>query len=326
MRRRPPLNHRKSMRCCRWTLQSTNAHKNNSFREFKNITEISTTLRNRKIYHVGCWLSILQPFNPFLPKNRKARRTSTVRSSALWDASERSETCIRVQRRRCLHLLVRIRICFPNSWRRRIHFFGFTKVLPNKEVQFIPKKSQLGKFTRNLEKSHWTVSHHWVSSKKPSSHSQLFVFPLSLQYGFTKVRRGPDTDMYAHQSFIRGKPELLLNLRKCSSASRRKMSASSSTSDSSDSSSSSGRRTASENQTPVLSPRTIVDPYLQTAHVQSKLMSYEPTTNQTWLTFHQQPLMPKAAFLPTKAPLNLQRANGAGRLDLLALAVEHASF
>ena len=54
MRRRPPLNHRKSMRCCRWTLQSTNAHKNNSFREFKNITEISSTLRNRKIYHVGC--------------------------------------------------------------------------------------------------------------------------------------------------------------------------------------------------------------------------------------------------------------------------------
>lgn len=107
------------------------------------------------------------------------------------------------------------------------------------------------------------------------------------------------------------------------------MSASSNASESSDSSSSSGRTsrdTASENQPHVLSPRTIVDPYLQTAHVQSKLMSYEPSTNQTWLTFHQQPLMPKAAFLPTKAPLNLQRANGAGRLDLLALAVEHASF
>ncbi len=143
------------------------------------------------------------------------------------------------------------------------------------------------------------------------------------------MRRGPDTDMYAHQSFIRGKPELLLNLRKCSSASRRKMSASSSTSDSSISSGSSGGRirdTTCENQPHVLSPRTIVDPYLQTAHVQSKLMSYEPSTNQTWLTFHQQPLMPKTAYLPTKVPLNLQRANGAGRLDLLALAVEHASF
>ena len=146
-----------------------------------------------------------------------------------------------------------------------------------------------------------------------------------LQYGFTKVRRGPDTDMYAHQSFIRGKPELLLNLRKCSSASRRKMSASSNASDSSDSSSSSGRTTACEKQPQILSPRTIVDPYLQTSHVQTKLMSYEPSTNQTWLTFHQQPLMPKTTRLP-KAPINIRQSNGAGRLDLLALAVEHASF
>ena len=152
-------------------------------------------------------------------------------------------------------------------------------------------------------------------------------FSSLLQYGFTKVRRGPDTDMYAHQSFIRGKPELLLNLRKCSSASRRKMSASSNASHSSDSSSSSGRSTqdtACEKQPQILSPRTIVDPYLQVSHVQSKLMSYEPSTNQTWLTFRQQPLMPKT-HLP-KAPVNIRQANGAGRLDLLALAVEHASF
>ncbi len=133
--------------------------------------------------------------------------------------------------------------------------------------------------------------------------------------------------MYAHQSFIRGKPELLLNLRKCSSASRRKMSSSSNASESSDSSSSSSSRSSPQRkkQPQILSPRTIVDPYLQTSHVQPKLMSYEPSTNQTWLTFHQQPLMPKTAYLP-KAPLNIRQSNGAGRLDLLALAVEHASF
>eukprot|EP00529_Nitzschia_sp_RCC80_P031082 CAMPEP_0113453288 /NCGR_PEP_ID=MMETSP0014_2-20120614/7281_1 /TAXON_ID=2857 /ORGANISM="Nitzschia sp." /LENGTH=358 /DNA_ID=CAMNT_0000344679 /DNA_START=58 /DNA_END=1134 /DNA_ORIENTATION=- /assembly_acc=CAM_ASM_000159 len=39
-------------------------------------------------------------------------------------------------------------------------------------------------------------------------------------YGFSKVRRGPDTDMYAHPSFIRGKPELLFNLRKCATATK----------------------------------------------------------------------------------------------------------
>jgi hypothetical protein len=40
------------------------------------------------------------------------------------------------------------------------------------------------------------------------------------QYGFSKVRRGPDTDMYAHPSFIRGKPELLYHLRKCPTTAR----------------------------------------------------------------------------------------------------------
>jgi len=147
-------------------------------------------------------------------------------------------------------------------------------------------------------------------------------------YGFTKVRRGPDTDMYAHQSFIRGKPELLLNLRKCSSASRRKLSTSSNSSESCDSSSSSNMRNREatfEKESPILSPRTIADPFLQTSNASSKLMSYEQNTNQTWLTFHHQPLMPKTTCLPM-APLDIRQSNGAGRLDLLALAVEHASF
>lgn len=37
-------------------------------------------------------------------------------------------------------------------------------------------------------------------------------------YGFTKLRRGPDADMYAHPSFLRGCPEMLSELKKCKSA------------------------------------------------------------------------------------------------------------
>lgn len=35
------------------------------------------------------------------------------------------------------------------------------------------------------------------------------------QYGFSKVRKGPDTDFYAHPSFLKGRPELLSLLKKC---------------------------------------------------------------------------------------------------------------
>lgn len=41
-------------------------------------------------------------------------------------------------------------------------------------------------------------------------------------YGFSKVRRGPDADMYAHPSFQRGHPELLSELKKCKTAADRK--------------------------------------------------------------------------------------------------------
>eukprot|EP00557_Chaetoceros_sp_GSL56_P001300 CAMPEP_0176492992 /NCGR_PEP_ID=MMETSP0200_2-20121128/9314_1 /TAXON_ID=947934 /ORGANISM="Chaetoceros sp., Strain GSL56" /LENGTH=273 /DNA_ID=CAMNT_0017890631 /DNA_START=71 /DNA_END=892 /DNA_ORIENTATION=+ len=37
-------------------------------------------------------------------------------------------------------------------------------------------------------------------------------------YGFSKLRRGPDADMYAHPSFLRGRPEMLSQLKKCKTA------------------------------------------------------------------------------------------------------------
>jgi hypothetical protein len=41
-------------------------------------------------------------------------------------------------------------------------------------------------------------------------------------YGFSKVRRGPDADMYAHPSFLRGQTDTLAELTKCKSAADRK--------------------------------------------------------------------------------------------------------
>ena len=46
-----------------------------------------------------------------------------------------------------------------------------------------------------------------------------------MQYGFCKVRRGPDSDMYAHPAFARGRPETLSQLRKCISSATKKSSA-----------------------------------------------------------------------------------------------------
>ena len=45
------------------------------------------------------------------------------------------------------------------------------------------------------------------------------------RYGFSKVRRGPDTDMYAHPSFLRGKSENLVHLRKLTTAAERQRAA-----------------------------------------------------------------------------------------------------
>ena len=124
------------------------------------------------------------------------------------------------------------------------------------------------------------------------------------QYGFAKVRRGPDTDMYAHPSFIRSRPEMLSQLRKSTTASRRRLSKSSS--EDSDSSSS----TESPTFRPVSpSPSREPDspPYFQRV---AAVPAPNHRFNQTWLTFNKQPLAP------------IQRREGTGRLDLLALAIE----
>jgi len=154
-----------------------------------------------------------------------------------------------------------------------------------------------------------TVLPKYFRTKKFSS----FQRNLNL-YDFSKLRRGPDTDMYAHPSFMRGRPELLSSIRKCPSASRRKKMSAAVISDdsSSDSSSSSitGNHRTSSGEKAITSSSTA-------SSTSATLLSYEKSTNQTWLTFHNnQSLIPNSTYLP----------KASGRLDLLALAVEHATF
>ena len=58
-----------------------------------------------------------------------------------------------------------------------------------------------------------------LSPSSPSSHQNTH------RYGFSKVRRGPDIDMYAHPSFLRGKSENLVQLRKLTTAAERQRAA-----------------------------------------------------------------------------------------------------
>ena len=65
-----------------------------------------------------------------------------------------------------------------------------------------------------------TASHYYsAQTSKLTSHYLCFIFlfysSICTQYGFSKVRKGPDVDMYAHPSFIQDRPELLSQLKKC---------------------------------------------------------------------------------------------------------------
>lgn len=69
----------------------------------------------------------------------------------------------------------------------------------------------------NVQEFTDTVLSKYFRTKKFSS----FQRNLNL-YGFTKVRSGPDVDMYAHPSFIKFEPERLFKIRKVTIAASRK--------------------------------------------------------------------------------------------------------
>ena len=129
--------------------------------------------------------------------------------------------------------------------------------------------------------------------------------------------------MYAHSSFIRDKPELLSQLRKSTSASRRR--ASRVGSDASDSSASIGSGSPVYHPMSPSSPKyrtTYFQPIAQKGQAVSEFASSPQSVTQAWLAFKPQPMM-----LP-KQPKVLQprkEGTGTGRLDLLALAIERES-
>eukprot|EP00934_Nitzschia_sp_Nitz4_P001449 Nitzschia sp. Nitz4//scaffold2_size372955//62102//62805//NITZ4_000372-RA/size372955-processed-gene-0.474-mRNA-1//-1//CDS//3329546623//1449//frame0 len=123
-------------------------------------------------------------------------------------------------------------------------------------------------------------------------------------YGFTKLRRGPDSDMYAHPSFIRGEPELLTQLRKCTSASKHR-------------SPKQSVRKSSDSDT--LSYRSVSPSPPREDVVAKSVYSGEVIPSHGWMPSPQ----PSAHL--EKPSVLLPKAHGAGRLDLLALAIEHTA-
>jgi hypothetical protein len=125
--------------------------------------------------------------------------------------------------------------------------------------------------------------------------------------------------MHAHPSFVRGYPESLSQLRKSTSASRRRLSKASSSDDSDGSrSDSSAERSVTPSPTRNLTSncfQSIVNSRVQqVAHPTQYL-------HPAWLTFcapsyQQRNTIPAVSLLPTP------KTDGSGRLDLLALAIE----
>ena len=133
------------------------------------------------------------------------------------------------------------------------------------------------------------------------THSSLTCLFFVLQYGFTKVRRGPDLDMYAHPSFVKGSPEALLYLRKLGGGGGARKPNSLSLRPISPSTSAGGSSVGS-------SPRGPTSPVIR--HFQA------PTT------MHPRPPLP---LLMASIPRKISGADEQrGCLDLLALAMEYA--
>ena len=180
-----------------------------------------------------------------------------------------------------------------------------------------------------------------VSPVRRPSLTPPFIRLYYEQYGFAKARRGPDTDMYAHPSFVRGEPDMLTQLRKSTSSSRRRLSSKRS-GDDSDSSSDDGNHNVSSPTAQLLrsvSPSpTRLQPAAPLIHQVPRLVLnpafnlVSPTATsvgQTWLTFNnEQPVASKIEPARTNAtPRILSKeptssSFGGGRLHLLTLAIE----
>lgn len=112
------------------------------------------------------------------------------------------------------------------------------------------------------------------------------------QYGFAKVRRGPETDMYANPAFLRHEPESLVQLRKVTTTDRKRW----------------------ESVT-VLTPDTTRS--VSPTSAASKHTSSPPMMPQWTARLHQR--VPETLTIPVSPP---NQGCDRGKLDLLALAME----
>ena len=144
-------------------------------------------------------------------------------------------------------------------------------------------------------------------------HDDRFIISLSFlhhqsQYGFAKVRRGPETDMYAHPSFLRNEPEGLLNLRKVSTSTRKASNAPSKTT-----------RTQSSRTTMTLSSVVQQAPVRAISPSSTNSAAASPPQNIPTV-------VPASPPSTVAAPPSPKGPDDRGRLDLLAFALEHEAF
>jgi hypothetical protein len=147
---------------------------------------------------------------------------------------------------------------------------------------------------------------------------------LTLQYGFTKVRKGSDTDMYAHPSFVRDHPEALLKLQKMTTKNRR----------SSISNGPTGKEPRSVSPSfshhPVEAALITLSPVVtaQKLHVTKKIVlphSFDGWATNTYSKQRATPVSPPSQYPlvpPTDCDTSSTGSSDRGKLDLLAFALE----
>lgn len=159
-----------------------------------------------------------------------------------------------------------------------------------------------------------TVLPRYFRTKKFSS----FQRNLNL-YGFSKVRRGPETDMYAHPSFVRNQPETLSHLRKSTPASSRRRSREPS-SDGSDFQVESRQISRAVSPSP---PRFIE---IQQIEIQQPTLVHINTDIPKSSVWQHGPSFDSTEQKKILQTPSFGSKNDRGRLDLLAYALEQEAF
>jgi len=131
--------------------------------------------------------------------------------------------------------------------------------------------------------------------------------------------------MYTHPSFMRGRPDLLSQLRKLTSSPRRRPSKISpkNSIDESDTSCSDSSMDRSVSP-PMALPSNCFQPVVQSSRIQ-QLPRQSQYMNQAWLTFSKHPSYPQETKTQPVSLLPSPKKDGRGRLDLLALVIERES-